>query len=96
MKVQGITVGTVIMLLGSFSGGFLVGHFVPIQLSGNQSPFSSLPETVPTITTQQQSSTPDDLNTLFQPFWEAWNIVHDEYVDQPVNDVTLMQGALSI
>lgn len=94
--MRGVLIGAVavIMLLGSFSGGFLVGHFVPIQLSGNQSPFSSLPETAPTVTTQQQSSTPDDLDTLFQPFWEAWNIVHDEYVDQPVNDVTLMQGAI--
>jgi carboxyl-terminal processing protease len=34
------------------------------------------------------------LDTLFQPFWEAWNIVHDEYVDQPVDDVALMQGAI--
>jgi carboxyl-terminal processing protease len=31
---------------------------------------------------------------LFQPFWEAWNIVHDDYVDQPVDDLLLMQGAI--
>lgn len=37
---------------------------------------------------------PDDLTTLFEPFWETWNIVHNEYVDQPVDDQLLMQGAI--
>lgn len=32
---------------------------------------------------------------LFVPFWEAWRIVHQEYVDQPVNDTKLMEGAIS-
>ncbi|OGP57383.1 MAG: hypothetical protein A2V67_10115 [Deltaproteobacteria bacterium RBG_13_61_14] len=31
---------------------------------------------------------------LFQPFWEAWNIVHQQFVDQPVDDTQLMQGAI--
>lgn len=94
--MRGALIGAVaiIMLLGSFSGGFLVGHFVPIQLSGSQPVFSSSPEVVPNVSPQQQSSTPEELDTLFQPFWEAWNIVHEEYVDQPVDDLTLMQGAI--
>jgi carboxyl-terminal processing protease len=36
-----------------------------------------------------------DLTTLFKPFWESWNLVHQYYVDQPVNDVNLMRGAIS-
>jgi carboxyl-terminal processing protease len=32
---------------------------------------------------------------LFVPFWNAWNIVHHEYVDQPVDNTKLMQGAIS-
>jgi carboxyl-terminal processing protease len=31
---------------------------------------------------------------LFDPFWEAWDIVHEQYVDQPVDDLLLMQGAI--
>ena len=85
----------VIMLLGSFSGGFLVGHFVPLGNSESQVtiPFGNV-DTPPTASPDQQASTPSDLETLFQPFWEAWNIVHDEYVDQPVDNVALMQGAI--
>lgn len=32
--------------------------------------------------------------TLFEPFWEAWDIVHEYYVDQPVDDNSLMEGAI--
>jgi carboxyl-terminal processing protease len=93
--VRGGLIGAVavIMLLGSFSGGFLVGHFVPFQSNG-QPIIGTAPESLPTVSPQQQSATPQDVQTLFKPFWEAWNIVHDQYVDQPVNDVALMQGAI--
>ena len=39
-------------------------------------------------------STPEELEKLFAPFWETWDIVHEEYVDQPVDDQALMQGAI--
>jgi len=39
-------------------------------------------------------STTTSLDTLFAPFWETWNIVHQQYIDQPVNDTKLMQGAI--
>ena len=42
-----------------------------------------------------QSATPQELQTLFKPFWEAWQIVHESYVDQPVDDVALMRGAIN-
>jgi carboxyl-terminal processing protease len=38
--------------------------------------------------------TPEEYEELFAPFWEAWDIVHEEYVDQPLDDVILMQGAI--
>jgi len=38
--------------------------------------------------------TPEESQELFAPFWETWQIVHEEYVDQPVDDLTLMRGAI--
>jgi carboxyl-terminal processing protease len=35
-----------------------------------------------------------ETTTLFQPFWEAWNLMHQNYVD-PLDDNALMQGALA-
>ncbi len=39
-------------------------------------------------------STPAEDQQLFAPFWEVWNLVHENYVDQPLNDVDLMRGAI--
>lgn len=41
------------------------------------------------------SEPPEGSDELFAPFWQAWDIVHEEYVDQPVDDVALMRGAIS-
>jgi carboxyl-terminal processing protease len=82
----GVLVG-VVLLSVAFSSGFLVGHFVPF---GGQ--FSFLPSSPEK--SGQQSATPSDLQTRFKPFWEAWNVVHQQYVDQPVDDEKLMQGAI--
>jgi len=85
---------SIILLSGTFAGGFIVGHLMP---SSGQLPFSNAipaPYTPPTVTTDQQASTPSELQTLFVPFWEAWNIVHEQYVEQPIDDIALMRGAI--
>ena len=90
-----ITLGllvSVILLTGTFAGGFIVGHLTPASAGlPFISDFVPLP---PTVTPEQQSSTPSEVRSLFVPFWEAWNIVHDQFVDQPVDDVALMRGAI--
>jgi carboxyl-terminal processing protease len=35
-----------------------------------------------------------ELENLFTPFWEAWNLVHEDFVNQPLDDLELMRGAL--
>jgi carboxyl-terminal processing protease len=35
-----------------------------------------------------------NLEDLFVPFWETWDIVHENYVDQPVDDEAMMVGAI--
>jgi len=89
-----ITAVSVILLAGAFSGGFLVGHLLP--LSGQFPSISQfIPSAPPTVSPEQQSATPGDVQTLFAPFWETWNIIHEQYVDQPVDDVKLMEGAIN-
>jgi carboxyl-terminal processing protease len=82
----------IVVALGSFAGGFITGHMVPLTgIPGLPQPITAAP---PTVSPEQQSATPSDLQTLFAPFWEAWTLVHENYVDQPVNDVELMRGAI--
>jgi carboxyl-terminal processing protease len=81
-----------ILLAGAFSGGFIVGHLMPFN--GPLPVISDFFPTSPSVQQDQQAATPSELQTLFSPFWEAWNIVHEQYVDQPVDDHALMEGAI--
>ena len=85
LRVVLIAFVAIVLVVCSFGGGFAAGHFLPLGTGSTQV----------TSTSGSQGGTPADLTTLFTPFWEAWNIVHQEYVDQPVNDTKLMQGAIS-
>lgn len=40
------------------------------------------------------STASSQTDELFAAFWQAWQLVHEKYVDQPVDDVTLMRGAI--
>ena len=94
LKAILISTVSVILLAGTFSAGFLVGHFIPF---GGQLPSVSdlVPFAPPTVSPEQQTATPADVQELFKPFWQTWNLVHDQYVIQPVDDVKLMEGAIN-
>lgn len=79
-----------LLLTGAFSGGLIVGWLIP-----STSAQETLVQNTQTATQQTDvTQSPDSLGTLFDPFREAWQIVHDQYVDQPVDDQKLMQGAI--
>lgn len=91
--VIGVTV--ILLLAGTFSVGMFVGGVYaaadrPLIPSRTQSLF----EVTPGGTTPTATSVAVDRETLFKPFWQAWDIVHQLYVDQPVNDEKMMQGAI--
>lgn len=90
LKVTLIVSMAVVLLLGAFSGGFLAGHFLPTSSGVSR----NLPPIANTPSPEMDAATPEDLQGLFEPFWEAWDIVHEQYVDQPVDDYALMQGAI--
>lgn len=97
----------ILLLCGVFATGLVVGWMIPtpaflapegeVQTAAGQP--ASNETLVPGVDPQPGDSNsvpaPVDLDSLFAPFWQAWEIVHDQYVDQPVNDLELMRGAIS-
>jgi len=81
-----------LLVVGGFSGGFIVGHVLPQANSAFAGPAPVL--SAPSVPPAAETATPANLQDLFKPFWEAWEVVHSQYVDQPVDDTVLMQGAI--
>lgn len=83
---------SVVLLACVFSAGLLAGNLIPA--TGGLPFIRDIVPLIPTVEPEQTSSTPEQYQTLFAPFWEAWNIVHNNYVDRPLDDLTLMRGAI--
>ncbi|MBI9046699.1 MAG: S41 family peptidase [Anaerolineaceae bacterium] len=89
-----LTISALILLAGSFSGGVVVGWLIPDQN------VSASADSIPILNIgKEESENPidqtDDMDYLFSPFWQTWDIIHDDFVDQPVDDEKLMQGAIN-
>lgn len=93
LKTILIVLVVMVVGLGSFAGGFVTGHMLPFGNVFNPDDTNVFVSS--TASPEQQSATPEEMQALFAPFWEAWNLVHENYVDQPVDDVALMRGAIS-
>ncbi len=93
IRIVVIAFFAVLIMVASFAGGVFAG----INLPDNLSLPSGLGIFQPSQTaeTPQAEATPVDRDTLFQPFWQAWDLIHKQYVDQPVDDEQLMRGAIS-
>lgn len=89
-----LRVALVLGVLAVFGAALLGGGFVAgyaIARGGLAVPGLAAPGAADS----QNTGTPADLQSKFTPFWEAWNIVHEKYVDQPLDDTKLMRGAIS-
>jgi carboxyl-terminal processing protease len=86
--VSGILL-SLVLLVGIFSAGFMAGWFFS-EPNRQQAGFPGF-----SITTDRANSpSQTDNESLGRPFWQAFDIVHDFFVDQPVDDEKLMQGAI--
>lgn len=95
LKAVLLVLAVLVVGLGAFAGGFVAGHVLPFGGDtglGFSEPVTEVPP--PTTSPEQQAATPEEMQALFAPFWEAWTLVHENYVDQPVDDVALMRGAI--
>ena len=95
LRVILVTTTLLIVIAGAFSGGFLVGNVYQKASSvGTNIPILNNVITPTQVQLENNSGTPTDLRELFNPFWETWDVVHTEFVKQPVDDTLLMRGAI--
>ncbi|MEN6409882.1 MAG: S41 family peptidase [Anaerolineaceae bacterium] len=85
-----IVIVSIVLLVGAFSAGMVSGWMFPLK-GGTQ---FTIPGLSPTADASTPTASSTDVESLFKPFWKSWDIVHDEYYQQPVDDAKLMQGAI--
>lgn len=97
-----IVIASLVLLSVACSAGFLAGRTSTVTslpptgvniFQNQESTDSPVEEGTPTVT--EDDWQPKNREELFEPFWDAWDIVHQVYIDQPVDDVALMRGAIS-
>ncbi len=109
--VLGVVFALIILAGTFSAGIVIGHYFVPQQefsqpLLPVKESISNAPEKLGEPEQAEESEMPEDHSALqpteimtqdelFIPFWEAWNIVQQQYVDQPVDDVAMMRGAIS-
>lgn len=93
----GIIIG-VLLASGLFTAGMITGAAVQGIWAGAHTLLPAVFEPLPSSTFNPSVLSNGDVDAetieLFSPFWESWTLVHEEYVDQPVDDVELMRGAI--
>ncbi len=93
-KVGKVVLGLLLgVLLGCliFAGGVILGAAAP---EVGQAALAWLPRDLHESEVTVTPASGDSHQALFAPFWQAWDIVHQDFVDQPVDDQSLMQGAI--
>lgn len=86
-----------ILLAGTFSVGVVAGAYL-FSNGGeilNMGLLENETAQVGELDSIYSETTPNELEELFEPFWQSWDEVHQRYVEQPVDDETLMRGAIS-
>jgi carboxyl-terminal processing protease len=87
-----ISVLAIILFGIVFTGGFIAGRSAA---QGQLHPLTDSPLGGSSLAPPtSEGAAPPELQSLFKPFWETWTLVHDNYVDQPVDDLALMRGAI--
>jgi carboxyl-terminal processing protease len=73
-----LVVVAIFLLVGACASGYIVGNVTSRGTTDSGS----------------TSSGAENTDALFAPFWEAWQIVQTNYLEQPVDEEKMMQGAI--
>ncbi len=73
-----LVVVAIFLLVGACASGYIAGYVT----------------TRGTADSGSTSSGEENTDALFAPFWEAWQIVQTHYLEQPVDEQKMMQGAI--
>lgn len=100
LKTLAIVGGILVVLIlfsGIFSAGFVAGRTIA-SVDSIPNIFSdrtvNMTEFHHDVVDENNGNTPEELEELFEPFWQAWNLLEADFVEQPVDHEIMMRGAI--
>ena len=89
-----ISITVVFVSASIFAGGVVTGSYYHDILPSNV----SFPQTISPANeveiNQEAGATPQELQEYFKPFWESFELLQENFVDQPLDTTKLVQGAI--
>jgi carboxyl-terminal processing protease len=84
------------LIAGACSAGFLMGRVYPENSTSalNFPPILGQNPSPSETAAAPDALAPVDMDELFTPFWQTWDLVEQEFVDQPVDREAMMRGAI--
>ncbi len=86
-----IVLALLVIVFGATLAGFFAGR---VSAANQESSFLIMPGATPRVESLPNANQDQNTTELFAPFWQTWRLIHEQYVDQPVDDVNLMRGAI--
>ena len=94
LRIIAIVVIFVCCFMMGFSTGFIVERFPDfVTKVRSYQDYAGTADFLTKVATPYAESDVDQ-DELFKPFWEAWDVIHTYYVDQPLDENSLMEGAI--
>lgn len=98
LKLVRIFAAAVIVICVFFTGvsaGVIIESFGNIRNNYTEiSGYTRSAEFMLSAENDKATSDSPDTETLFEPFWESWDLLHQYFVDQPLDDNAMMEGAI--
>jgi carboxyl-terminal processing protease len=79
-----------LLALGLFFGGLIAGLYIPDNFAATL----ALPGLKAASSATTVNGKTVNRDELFKPFWQAYDLVKSDYVQQPVDEEKMMQGAI--
>ena len=95
IRIIAVTVTVICIFVTGVSAGVIIESIGIIQKQYAEiKDYSRTADFMLDMDTADRTSESENTEKLFEPFWESWDLLHEYFVDQPLDDTALMEGAI--
>lgn len=94
IRIAAIIIITICIFVSGISIGIIINSLGIISRQAAQLRDGTVTSDLMLAFGGEKSSESEGIDELFKPFWESWDLLHMYFVDQPLDDNAMMEGAI--